>query len=153
MKRDGQNFKRKLGLQSLEDRRLLAADVGFSDGFIQILGSEADDAVESYREGDSIVVTVSDEGPGILEEDQKQLFTLFYRTPGALDSSVPGTGIGLYVSKQIVGLHGGKISLSSVPGEGTSVSVRLFGARREQSEDSGLGRQFWNALQDLDEAV
>ncbi len=109
--------------------------------------------LNSVNEGDSIVITVSDEGPGMSEEDQKQLFTLFYRTPGALGSSVPGTGIGLYVSKQIVELHGGEISLESTPGRGTSVTVRLFGAKSEPSDAAGLDKRFWNTLRELDEAV
>ena len=81
------------------------------------------------------------------------MFTLFYRTPAALESSIPGTGIGLYVSKQIIELHKGQISLESASGRGTTVTARLKGVRNEPSKSSMPPAGFANTLETIDDAV
>lgn len=67
-------------------------------------------------------VEVSDEGIGISEEDQEHIFEMFWRADNPQTHSVPGTGIGLVLAKEIIEGHGGQIRLSSVLGEGTTVS-------------------------------
>jgi len=71
------------------------------------------------------VFTVKDQGPGISAEEQKGLFLPFQRAATTVQSVIPGTGLGLYVSKIIVDAHGGKISLRSKVGKGTTITVRL----------------------------
>ena len=58
-------------------------------------------------------------------EDIEQLFSLFFRAPEAEQSSTPGTGIGLYISKKIVELHKGEIEVESEYGIGTTVTVTM----------------------------
>jgi signal transduction histidine kinase len=72
-------------------------------------------------EGQAIEVTVWDNGSGIPPEHMEQLFSPFFTTKprGA------GTGLGLYICKQIISQHRGEIAVSSEPGNGTSISVRL----------------------------
>jgi signal transduction histidine kinase len=73
---------------------------------------------------DHAVLTVRDHGIGIAEEMLDQVFTRFARR----EYHVPvmyGTGLGLYITRQIVEHHGGQISLASTPGQGTTVTVRL----------------------------
>ncbi len=108
--------------------------------------------VSSKRDGDSASITVEDQGQGIHLRDQENLFKLFYRTPEALNSSTHGTGIGLYVTKQIVELHDGEIDLVSVPLKGTKVTVTLFGAMSVPSDPKRSGQRFTNVLDDLAEA-
>lgn len=107
----------------------------------------------SRLEGDECVISVSDEGAGIRQADQEQLFTLFYRTPDAQNSSTPGTGIGLFVSKQIVDLHGGRITLESSPGNGTTVTVRLPGVTKVPHSAKWSGPTFTNSFDNMDTAV
>lgn len=64
---------------------------------------------------------VSDTGCGIKQEDQPKVFERFKR----VNKEVPGTGLGLSIVKTIVDLHGGKISLESEPGTGSSFTVVL----------------------------
>lgn len=74
--------------------------------------------------GDEIELTVQDNGIGIGEEMLEQLFTPFARR----EYHVPvmhGTGLGLYITRQIVEHHGGEISVESHPGHGTTFSVKL----------------------------
>ena len=58
---------------------------------------------------DRIYFSVTDHGMGISHKDKEGLFTLFFRADNEETRSVPGTGIGLYIVKTIVDLHGGKI--------------------------------------------
>lgn len=68
-----------------------------------------------------VVVEVSDTGSGIAPETMERLFEPFYSTK--LERG--GSGLGLYISQYIVAEHGGRLELSSVPGEGTLACVTL----------------------------
>ena len=70
-----------------------------------------------------MTVTFSDQGEGIPEDFLPFLFERFYRVPG--DRNVTGTGLGLYICKQIILAHHGKIWAESVLGEGTTFFVQL----------------------------
>ncbi len=71
-----------------------------------------------------ILMTVSDNGPGIPPEDQPRLFTPFYRSVRP-SWKAPGLGLGLSISRTIVESLGGSISFTSVPGHGSSFTIRL----------------------------
>ncbi|MBN4064209.1 HAMP domain-containing histidine kinase [Dehalococcoides mccartyi] len=70
-------------------------------------------------------IEVTDRGIGISKDDQKKLFTPFFRAENAETRLVPGTGLGLVICKQIVELHGGSLTISSARGRGTKVRVEL----------------------------
>jgi PAS domain S-box-containing protein len=72
-------------------------------------------------EGDSAVVEVSDDGPGIAREVRARLFEPFFTTRPVGE----GTGLGLSISHQIVASHGGRIEVASEPGRGASFRVLL----------------------------
>ncbi len=69
-------------------------------------------------------LTVRDTGVGIAEAELPRLFEPFYRGPQA-GSAVEGAGIGLSVTQALVGLMGGRIDVTSTPGEGSCFSVTL----------------------------
>ena len=71
------------------------------------------------------VLTVKDTGIGIPEEDQKRVFERFYRVDKSRSREVGGTGLGLSIVKHGVMIHGGKITLNSVVGEGTEFIVTI----------------------------
>jgi signal transduction histidine kinase len=71
-----------------------------------------------------VTVRVTDQGPGIPPEDMGLLFERFSRLSTTMDRAA-GSGIGLYVSKMIVELHGGRIWATSEPGEGATFSFSL----------------------------
>ncbi len=75
------------------------------------------------RDGTAVVFTVRDQGIGISEGDQKQLFQTFHR--GGNVGERPGTGLGLVIVKRCVDLHGGTLRLESQVNAGTTVTVRL----------------------------
>lgn len=77
------------------------------------------------QEGSQAVVMVRDTGQGIASHELPQLFQRFYRLHGDETSHVPGTGLGLYLTKKIVELHGGSISAESRLKRGTTFTVHL----------------------------
>jgi signal transduction histidine kinase len=81
--------------------------------------------VSAREDGDDLVLSISDTGMGIPHEDQPDLFTRFFRASNAVEASIPGTGLGLTIVRNIVTNHDGEVTLRSEPGEGTTVSVRL----------------------------
>jgi signal transduction histidine kinase/DNA-binding NarL/FixJ family response regulator len=70
-----------------------------------------------------LVLEVSDTGRGMSEEDAGRMFERFYR--GAQGAGAPGTGLGLAIVKSLVDLHGGRITVRSQPGTGTTFTVSL----------------------------
>lgn len=70
-------------------------------------------------------VSVTNQGQGIAPEELSKLFTRFHRTRLAQQESVPGLGLGLYISKGLVEAHGGRISAESVPGKTTAFHFTL----------------------------
>jgi signal transduction histidine kinase len=68
--------------------------------------------------------TVSDEGLGIAAEDMPKLFTRFGRLVTPDNSHIPGTGLGLYITRQVATMHGGSVAVTSQPGQGTHPDER-----------------------------
>ncbi|WP_018388723.1 ATP-binding protein [Ancylobacter sp. FA202] len=77
------------------------------------------------REGTDALVTVRDYGPGIAPEHVPRLTERFYRVDTAHSREQGGTGLGLAIVKHIVARHRGKMGIESVPGAGSTFSVRL----------------------------
>ncbi|HEY1011504.1 MAG TPA: GAF domain-containing sensor histidine kinase [Herpetosiphonaceae bacterium] len=82
-------------------------------------------AVSAESDGETAMVCVRDEGIGIPAEAQATLFAPFYRAANAAGRNIAGMGLGLYVVKEIITLHGGEISLESAEGRGSAFTVRL----------------------------
>ncbi|WP_406826290.1 ATP-binding protein [Pedobacter sp. KACC 23697] len=107
---------------------------------LQVLHNLIGNAVKYSRMGGSIQIacyeledhririTVSDEGIGITPEDQEKIFERYYRVKHATVGSIAGFGIGLYLCKEIITLHGGEIAVTSIPDKGTTFSIELPGA-------------------------
>jgi len=70
-----------------------------------------------------LVVSVIDQGMGISAQDQERLFDQFFRTTSTNSAGIGGVGLGLYITRSLVELHGGRIWLESEPGKGSSFHV------------------------------
>ena len=77
------------------------------------------------RDGNDVILSVADTGPGIHPKDMDRLFQPFEQLDGSIRRHHGGTGLGLSISKGFVELHGGKMWIESEPGQGTTVWFRL----------------------------
>ncbi len=76
-------------------------------------------------DGNQTVISVTDTGEGIGEEHLPRLFERFYRADSSRTKATGGSGLGLAIAKQLVEAHDGKLTVSSVVGEGTTFEVAL----------------------------
>jgi signal transduction histidine kinase len=106
--------------------------------FINLLGnavkfsprkSEVNVRVEQDKAGTDLIISISDKGPGIQEEEQSLIFNKYYQAR-KIRGHMDGVGLGLYISKHIVEAHGGTLWVESKIGEGSTFSFSLPTARR-----------------------
>jgi signal transduction histidine kinase len=106
------------------------------DRVATILGNLIDNAVKYSPMGGKVrcsvksdrskaLISVSDQGLGIDKENQRSLFTRFGRVLTPDNSGIPGTGLGLYLSRQLARLHGGDIRVDSNRGKGSTFTLDL----------------------------
>jgi signal transduction histidine kinase len=113
----------------------VGAASGDRDRIQQVLVNLLDNAVKygaspvkvhAYRTDGVIRICVADGGPGIGLADQERIFEKFYRADPQLARSPSGTGLGLYISRELAQRMGGRLELDySEPGAGTTFVVEL----------------------------
>lgn len=102
----------------------------------ELISNLVQNAITYNREGGHVWVTVSeiggraelrvkDDGIGIPEEAQEHVFERFYRVDKSRSRERGGTGLGLAIVKHIAEIHKAEISISSTPGEGTEIKIRI----------------------------
>lgn len=82
-------------------------------------------SIKAWREGNDVIIRITDTGPGIASEDLDKLFKPFQILDSSLRRRHSGSGLGLAISKSFVELHGGALWLESQKGKGTSFFIRL----------------------------
>ena len=112
-------------LANLCDNAIKYSDAG------QTVGIHVDDL------GDQVAIDVVDQGIGIPAADHDRIFERFYRVDRARSRDTGGTGLGLAIVNHVVQNHGGRITVSSFEGEGSSFSLKLPVVGREG--DTGEG--------------
>jgi two-component system OmpR family sensor kinase len=73
----------------------------------------------------TVVLAVSDEGPGLAPADAERVFERFYRADASRTRAAGGTGLGLSIVASLVAAHGGTVDLTTAPGRGATFAVRL----------------------------
>ena len=86
---------------------------------------EGEVAIKASAANGSITVSVRDSGPGITEADQAKIFQEFQQADSEIAREKGGTGLGLTISKRIIELHGGKIWVESLLGQGSKFCFTL----------------------------
>jgi PAS domain S-box-containing protein len=133
---------------TLDLAEALPAVVGDADRIRQILTNLLSNALKYTPAGGHITiaaredagdvrVAVQDTGIGLAPEEQAQLFTPFFRARHDATQRVGGTGLGLAITRALVELHGGTITVTSVPGQGSTFSVTLPTPRRPEETAAG----------------
>ncbi|MCJ2131317.1 response regulator [Methylobacterium sp. E-045] len=93
-------------------------------------------ARESQNDGERIVFQVADTGIGMTEEQVAKLFQRFVQADASTTRKYGGTGLGLSLTKALSEILGGSVSVSSVPGQGTTFTVKLLANYRVQEVDA-----------------
>ena len=135
---------------TLEIAEALPAVVGDADRIRQILTNLLSNALKYTPSGGRITiaaredagcvrVAVQDTGIGLTPDEQAQLFTPFFRAQHDTTQRVGGTGLGLAITRALVELHGGAITVTSVPGQGSTFSFTLP-TPQEPEDDGGWSR-------------
>jgi signal transduction histidine kinase len=86
-------------------------------------------ALSARAEGERLIVTVDDDGPGIPLAERERVFDRFHRSEAARDRASGGSGLGLGIARSIVARHGGRIWIEDSPLGGARVSFALSGFR------------------------
>lgn len=94
--------------------------------------------VAAGKSGDDVLVSVTDQGPGIPTGELKNIFERMYRIEQRLYSGADGIGLGLYICQKLVQAHGGRIWAENAPGKGSTLRFTLpaTGAKRRQRKQS-----------------
>lgn len=113
-------------LTAVFDAKLMSSVVStLVDNAVKYSGESVSILLKAIRKSDKLFISVSDNGIGIAQEHQRNVFEKFYRVPHGDVHDVKGYGIGLYFAKTIVERHGGQISLNSTPGEGSTFTIEI----------------------------
>src|SRR5260370_21743932 len=81
--------------------------------------------LEARVEGDDLLISVTDNGPGIAPEEIDRIFDKFYRSSSAAETGAPGTGMGLAIARGIIVAHGGRVWAESSIGHGTTFTLAI----------------------------
>lgn len=95
------------------------------DNAVKYSNGRTDVTVTLRRDGDWIVVAVTDQGIGIPRDEQRKIFDRFHRVSTGLVHDVKGSGLGLSIVRHIVDAHRGRVTVESRPGEGSTFSILL----------------------------
>jgi len=127
-----------------DERRLRQILFNLLSNAVKFTPTSGQVTLAAQREGEDILFTVADTGIGIAEAEQEHVFANFARLPSASQAASPapseaesdeepveekkaseGAGLGLPLVRHFVEMHGGKVEIVSVPGEGTTIFCRI----------------------------
>jgi len=110
----------------LADRDALEqAILNLLDNAMKYSGDSRDMELRLSHEDEYGVVRVVDHGPGIPESERSRIFERFYRISSPENDRLPGAGLGLTLVDHIVKAHGGSVGVESLPGQGSTFTIRL----------------------------
>lgn len=108
------------------DRKLMASVLStLLDNAVKYSGAQVDIRLDARQDGNQTLLSITDNGIGIAPRDQEHIFEKFYRVPIGDVHNVKGYGIGLFFAKGIVEKHGGRLTVESTPGKGSTFHITL----------------------------
>ena len=109
----------------LDETKIRQVIMNFLDNALYYTPDGGNVTVSLVADDKSIRYTVTDTGLGVPKEDQKFLFTKFYRAQNARKMRPDGTGLGLYMARKVIAAQGGALLFSSTEGEGSTFGFSL----------------------------
>ncbi|WGS65409.1 ATP-binding protein [Marinitoga aeolica] len=120
-----------------DEDRLMQAIYNILDNAVKFTHIKDSDKKEIhirlYGENDEVILEVEDTGIGIPERERNKIFNLFYRVDKSRTRQVPGTGLGLYIVKQILEKHRAYIEVDSEENQGTLVKIMFKGRNNSET--------------------
>lgn len=114
------------GIRAMANPRLLEQAVwNLIDNAIQYSPGGTKVLVKAADEAEGIKISVTDQGPGISPEHIPRIFERFYRADKGRSRALGGTGLGLAIAKHIIQAHGGKITVESAVGKGSTFIIHM----------------------------
>jgi two-component system sensor histidine kinase SenX3 len=107
------------------EQQLVTAVVNLLDNAVSYSGEGSTVTITARAVGNTVEISVADEGIGIPEKDLERVFERFYRSDPARSRATGGTGLGLAIVKHVATNHGGTVQVSSVEGLGATFTLRL----------------------------
>jgi len=117
--------KKKLPQVMLDVEKMRLAIQNLLDNAIRYTHSGGQVTISLKGDKNKVEFRISDTGIGIPKDQQKRVFTKFFRGANAVKIETGGTGLGLYITKNIIEAHGGKISFKSEEGKGSTFYFSL----------------------------
>ena len=117
--------KEKLPLLVMDSETMSLAFQNLIENAIRYTKSQGKIEVGMEREGDKLRIAITDNGVGVPEDQQERLFTKFFRGKNVLNMETEGSGLGLFIAKNVVETHGGTMQFESVENKGTTATIFL----------------------------
>ena len=127
-----------LGLVTADELRLKQVLLNLLSNAVKFTPDGGSIVLRAWRDAEEVDVTVTDTGIGIAPADQERIFDSFQQGERSASSS-EGTGLGLTLSRRIVELHGGRLWLTSTPGEGSTFGISV----PQPDADRVAGGEVW----------
>jgi len=108
-----------------DEQRLLQVFDNLIGNAIKYSPDGGDIILQGHVMGDQILIQIRDQGVGLAPDDQAKVFDRFYRVDGTLSRKTQGTGLGLYLARQLVRAHGGDLGVESQLGKGSTFYFTL----------------------------
>ena len=109
----------------IDSTLLEQALVNLIDNAVKYSNTDSTIQVEAFSKDGETIICVKDHGIGISKEHLGRLFERFYRVDKSRSRALGGTGLGLAIVKHIINVHGGHITIESVPGKGSTFMIGL----------------------------
>ena len=122
------DFDSAIGSVPADRPRLIQAVACLVDNALRHTPDDAVVGVSVYGMAEEVVIEVADTGPGIEPAEQSRVFERFH-SGATLDGGREGIGIGLFLARVVAEAHGGAVTVASMPGAGSTFTLRLPRAR------------------------
>lgn len=119
------SIDQNLPLLKLDSEKIKIALDNIIDNAVKYTPANGKVAITVFADPIGVKLEIKDTGMGIPKDKMDRVFSKFFRAPNALHVFTSGTGLGLYIAKNIIEAHGGSINLKSAEGLGTTVTVIL----------------------------
>ena len=119
------NHQDDLLLAKMDEKLIVQVIINLVDNAIKYTPRGSEIRISTFRKDNWAVISVSDDGPGISDENKKQIFDMFYTGSNRVADSRRSLGLGLSLCKSIINAHGGSISVSDNVPHGTVFTFTL----------------------------